>query len=119
MTWAKLASAPLGRSHPRSARPRQNCFEGQLKTTREILGVPADYKIGHRSASDTGYAMEMAMLVTAWRAPAEIGRMGSFGAGWVTDAVKQLQDRGTTYIQLDYGSKFVDKFLGGSAFFKL
>jgi len=53
-----LADAPLGRSH-RAAVGKAKLKEA-IDLTREILGVPADYRIGIVPASDTG-AMEMAM----------------------------------------------------------
>ncbi len=53
-----LNDAPLGRSH------RAKIGKAKLKLaidlTREVLKVPADYKIGIVPASDTG-AVEMAM----------------------------------------------------------
>jgi phosphoserine aminotransferase len=83
-----LADAPLGRSH------RAGVGKAKLKAaidgTREILGIPADYRIGIVPASDTG-AYEMAMWTMLGERPAEMVAWESFGAGWVTDAVKQLK----------------------------
>ncbi len=84
----KLASAPLGRSH-RAAPGKAKLLEA-IETTREILGVPADYRIGIVPASDTG-AFEMAMWSLLGERPAEMVAWESFGAGWVTDVVKQLK----------------------------
>ncbi|MEO0744126.1 MAG: phosphoserine transaminase, partial [Pseudomonadota bacterium] len=61
-----------------------------IEETRDILGVPANYKIGIVPASDTG-AYEMAMWTMLGARPAEMVAWESFGAGWVTDAVKQLK----------------------------
>ena len=95
----KLASAPLGRSH-RAAPGKAKLLEA-IETTREILGVPADYRIGIVPASDTG-AYEMAMWTMLGERPAEMVAWESFGAGWVTDAVKQLKIEHTVHTA-DYG----------------
>jgi len=84
----KLADAPLGRSH-RAAVGKAKLAEA-IDLTREILGVPADYRIGIVPASDTG-AFEMAMWSLLGARPAEMVAWESFGAGWVTDVVKQLK----------------------------
>ena len=84
----KLADAPLGRSH-RAAPGKAKLVEA-IETTREVLGVPADYRIGIVPASDTG-AFEMAMWSLLGERPAEMVAWESFGAGWVTDVVKQLK----------------------------
>jgi len=89
-TWtpAALADAPLGRSH--RAAIGKDRLKSAIERTRDILGVPADYKIGIVPASDTG-AFEMAMWNLLGQRPAEMVAWESFGAGWVTDAVKQLK----------------------------
>ena len=83
-----LGDAPLGRSH-RAAEGKAKLLAA-IEETRAILGVPADYKIGIVPASDTG-AYEMAMWSLLGERPAEMVAWESFGAGWVTDAVKQLK----------------------------
>ena len=84
----RLADAPLGRSH-RSAAGKAR-LKAALDGTREVLGIPDDYRIGIVPASDTG-AVEMAMWNLLGARPAEVLAWESFGAGWVTDAVKQLK----------------------------
>ncbi|UOA16409.1 MULTISPECIES: phosphoserine transaminase [Sulfitobacter] len=84
----KLGDAPLGRSH-RAAPGKAKLLEA-IETTREVLGVPADYRIGIVPASDTG-AFEMAMWSLLGERPTEMVAWESFGAGWVTDVVKQLK----------------------------
>ncbi|MFC3059313.1 phosphoserine transaminase [Paenirhodobacter populi] len=83
-----LADAPLGRSH------RATIGKAKLKEaidlTRDILGVPADYRIGIVPASDTG-AVEMALWSLLGARKTTMLAWESFGAGWVTDVVKQLK----------------------------
>ena len=95
----KLADAPLGRSH-RAAEGKAKLLEA-IETTRDILGVPADYKIGIVPASDTG-AFEMAMWSMLGERPAEMVAWESFGAGWVTDVAKQLKIEHTVHTA-EYG----------------
>ena len=87
-TLNHLADAPLGRSH-RAAVGKSKLQEA-IDLTREILGVPADYRIGIVPGSDTG-AVEMAMWTMLGARPVEMLAWESFGEGWVTDAVKQLK----------------------------
>ena len=96
---AKLGTAPLGRSH-RAAVGKAK-LKAAIETTRDILGIPADYKIGIVPASDTG-AYEMAMWNLLGERPAEMVAWESFGAGWVTDVVKQLKIEATTHTA-EYG----------------
>lgn len=98
-TLDKLADAALGRSH-RSAIGKSKLKEA-IETTREVLGIPADYRIGIVPASDTG-AMEMAMWSMLGQRPVEMLAWESFGAGWVTDVVKQLK-LDATVRTADYG----------------
>ena len=87
-TLDKLADAPLGRSH-RAAVGKAK-LKAAIDGTREILGIPADYRIGIVPASDTG-AVEMAMWSLLGARKATMVAWESFGAGWVTDVVKQLK----------------------------
>jgi phosphoserine aminotransferase len=84
----KLSDAPLGRSH--RAAVGKSKLKAAIEGTREILGIPADYRIGIVPASDTG-AVEMAMWSLLGARPVEMLAWESFGEGWVTDAVKQLK----------------------------
>ena len=100
-TWTldALRDAPLGRSH--RAAVGKDKLKAAIETTREILDIPADYKIGIVPASDTG-AYEMAMWSLLGERPAEMVAWESFGAGWVTDAVKQLKIEHTVHTA-EYG----------------
>ena len=83
-----LADAALGRSH--RAAIGKDKLKAAIEETREMLGVPEDYRIGIVPASDTG-AMEMAMWSLLGARGCTMVAWESFGAGWVTDAIKQLQ----------------------------
>ncbi len=89
-TWTldQLGDAALGRSH------RAGVGKAKLKAaidrTAGILGVPEGYKVGIVPASDTG-AVEMAMWSLLGARPCTMLSWESFGAGWVTDVVKQLK----------------------------
>jgi phosphoserine aminotransferase len=100
-TWSldKLSDAALGRSH-RAAVGKAK-LKAAIEGTREILGIPADYKIGIVPASDTG-AYELAMWSLLGERPAEMVAWESFGAGWVTDVVKQLKIEAKVHVA-DYG----------------
>ncbi|MGR3249102.1 MAG: phosphoserine transaminase [Paracoccus sp. (in: a-proteobacteria)] len=98
-----LSDAPLGRSH-RAAIGKAKLAEA-IELTREVLRVPADYRIGIVPGSDTG-AVEMAMWSLLGARPVEMLAWESFGEGWVTDAVKQLK-LDATVRKADYG-KIVD-----------
>jgi len=84
----KLADAALGRSH--RAAIGKDKLKAAIDGTREILGIPEDYRIGIVPASDTG-AVEMALWSMLGARKAHMLAWESFGAGWVTDVVKQLK----------------------------
>jgi len=79
-TPATLVGAPLGRSH-RSKIGKAKLKEA-IELTREVLEVPADYKIGIVPASDTG-AVEMALWSLLGARPVDMVAWESFGSGWV------------------------------------
>ncbi len=83
-----LDNALTGRSH-RSGEGKVR-LKRAIDLTREVLQVPADYKIGIVPASDTG-AVEMAMWSLLGPRGLDIFAWESFGEGWVSDAVKQLK----------------------------
>ncbi|GIT92803.1 phosphoserine aminotransferase [Jannaschia pagri] len=83
-----LMDAPLGRSH-RAAVGKAK-LKAAIDRTKALLGVPDDYRVGIVPASDTG-AYEMAMWTMLGARPVTMLAWESFGAGWVTDAVKQLK----------------------------
>lgn len=95
-----LKDAALGRSH--RAKIGITKLKDAIDQTHAVLNVPDDYKIGIVPASDTG-AYEMAMWTMLGARPVTMLAWESFGAGWVSDAVKQLKLPDTTLIEADYG----------------
>ena len=95
-----LKNAALGRSH--RAKVGKTKLEQAIDFTREVLEVPADYRIGIVPASDTG-AVEMAMWSLLGERGVDMVAWESFGEGWVTDAVKQLKLTDVRTIKAPYG----------------
>jgi phosphoserine aminotransferase len=83
-----LALGSLGRSH-RSKLGKARLSHA-IELTRKVLRVPLGHRIGIVPGSDTG-AVEMAMWSMLGVRPVTLLAWESFGEGWVTDAVKQLQ----------------------------
>ncbi len=95
-----LADAALGRSH--RAKLGKGKLAQAIDDTRAVLGVPAAHRIGIVPASDTG-AVEMAMWSLLGCRPVDMVAWESFGAGWVTDAVKQLRLADARVLEASYG----------------
>jgi len=100
--WAldALADAALGRSH--RAKLGKAKLQQAIDLTREVLQVPADWRIGIVPASDTG-AVEMALWSLLGERGVDMVAWESFGAGWVTDVVKQLRLDDVRRIEAPYG----------------
>ncbi len=95
-----LADAALGRSH--RAKIGKSKLAQAIDLTREVLQVPADYRIGIVPASDTG-AVEMALWSLLGARGVDMLAWESFGAGWVTDVVKQLKLADVRKFEANYG----------------
>ncbi|MFP1630941.1 phosphoserine transaminase [Zhengella sp. ZM62] len=95
-----LSDAALGRSH--RAKIGKAKLAEAIDLTRAVLNVPADYRIGIVPASDTG-AVEMAMWSLLGERGVDMVAWESFGAGWVTDAVKQLKLEDVRKFEAGYG----------------
>lgn len=95
-----LENALLGRSH--RGKPGKAKLMEVIDRSRNILGVPSDYRIGIVPASDTG-AVEMAMWSLLGLKSVEALGWESFGSAWVTDIVKQLKLPNVRSITADYG----------------
>ena len=96
-----LTDAALGRSH--RAKIGKAKLKRAIDLTREVLEVPADYRIGIVPASDTG-AIEMAMWSMLGARPVTMLAWESFGEGWVTDVQKQLKLSDVTVLKAPYGA---------------
>jgi phosphoserine aminotransferase len=95
-----LTDAALGRSH--RAKIGRAKLKRAIDLTREVLEVPADYRIGIVPASDTG-AVEMALWSLLGVRPVTMLAWESFGEGWVTDVLKELKLKNTTLLKAAYG----------------
>jgi phosphoserine aminotransferase len=95
-----LTDAALGRSH--RAKLGKAKLKRAIDLTREILEVPADYRIGIVPASDTG-AVEMALWSLLGARPVTMLAWESFGEGWVTDVQKELKLKDVTLLKAGYG----------------
>jgi phosphoserine aminotransferase len=96
-----LSDAALGRSH--RAKIGKTKLQQAIEKTRDVLRVPADYRIGIVPASDTG-AVEMAMWSLLGERGVDLVAWESFGAGWVSDAVKELKLTDTRTFEAPYGA---------------
>jgi len=97
---ANLKTDSLGRSH--RAKLGKSRLKLAIDLTREVLDVPADYRIGIVPASDTG-AVEMVLWSMLGAKPVDMLAWESFGEGWVTDVVKQLKLADARVISAPYG----------------
>lgn len=95
-----LHDAPLGRSH--RAKGAKTKLKLGINLTRELLQVPADYRIGIVPGSDTG-AVEMALWSLLGHRGVDVLAWESFGEGWATDVVKQLKLKDVRVLKADYG----------------
>jgi phosphoserine aminotransferase len=95
-----LNGAILGRSH--RSKPGKTRLKEAIDRTRDVLGVPDDYRIGIVPASDTG-AVEMAMWSMLGARPVTMLAWESFGEDWITDVAKQLK-LDATVMKAPYGA---------------
>jgi phosphoserine aminotransferase len=95
-----LRDAALGRSH-RAKLPKAK-LKLAIDLTRELLGVPADYRIGITPGSDTG-AFEMAMWSMLGARGVDVLAWESFSEGWVADVIKELKVADARTLKAPYG----------------
>ena len=99
-TLEALADAPLGRSH--RSKVAKDKIKAAIDETRELLRVPADYRIAVVPGSDTG-AVEMAMWSLLGARGVDVFAWENFGRDWVIDAVEQLKPKDLRTFVADYG----------------
>ena len=99
-TLDELKDAPFGRSH------RSSLGKGKLAAaidrTKQILGLPEEYRVGIVPASDTG-AFEMAMWSMLGPRGVDVFVWESFSKGWATDITKQLKLDNVRVFNAEYG----------------
>ena len=94
-----LDTTILGRSH-RAKQPK-NFIEYSINLTAELLELPKDYKVAIVPASDTG-AFELAMWNLLGSRPIDVFAWESFGKGWVTDIINQLNLSNVNKMYVEY-----------------
>ena len=98
---AALEGALVGRSH-RAGEAKARLAE-VIDLSRDILGLPADWRLGIVPASDTG-AFEMAMWSLLGARGVDVLAWESFGKGWVGDITSQLKLDDVRKLEADYGA---------------
>ena len=95
-----LQNAIFGRSH------RSKLGKARLKEvitrSRELLGLPKDYRLAIMPASDTG-AVEAILWSLLGPRGVDALTWESFGEGWVTDIEKQLKIKDLRVFRAPYG----------------
>ncbi|ACK50346.1 phosphoserine aminotransferase [Methylocella silvestris BL2] len=99
-SFENLQNAALGRSH-RSAVNRAK-LKLAIDLTREVLEVPADYRIGIIPGSDTG-AVEAALWSMLGQRGVDVIAWEAFSEHWVIDVVEQLRLPNVRATVADYG----------------
>ncbi len=96
----KLAETPFGRSH-RSPIGKKR-LQKAIDQTKELLQLPADYRVGIVPASDTG-AIEMAMWNFLGPRAVDVICFESFGQAWANDIQNELKIDQVNVLSADYG----------------
>lgn len=96
-----LKDAFLGRSH--RAQEGLAKLKEVIVRSRQILGVPADYRIAIVPGSDTG-AVEMALWTLLGEREVDCLAWEAFGANWVTDVGPVMKLANARLVVAPYGS---------------
>ena len=99
-TLEALSGALLGRSH-RAAPSRARLAE-VIARSRELLRMPADWRLGIVPGSDTG-AVEMVLWSLLGSRAVDVLAFESFSATWANDIVAQLALPDARVLDADYG----------------
>jgi len=97
---AVLEDALLGRSH--RAKEGKARLQAVIERSKELLGVPDDYRLAIVPASDTG-AVELALWSLLGARGVDMLAWESFGKGWVGDVKTQLDLSDLRVFEADYG----------------
>jgi phosphoserine aminotransferase len=89
-----------GRSH--RSREGKARLKRAIDLTREVLEVPESHLIGIVPGSDTG-AVEMALWSLLGARGVDLLAWESFGEGWVSDVLKELELADTRVLKAPYG----------------
>jgi phosphoserine aminotransferase len=98
---ASLDTTLLGRSHRTPAAKAQ--LVEVTRRSADLLGMPAEWKLGIVPASDTG-AVEMAMWSLLGPRPVDVLAFESFSAQWAADATEHLKLASVRTLAAEYGS---------------
>jgi phosphoserine aminotransferase len=90
----------VGRSH--RAKGGKAKLAEVIERSKQILGLPADWRLGIVPASDTG-AVEMALWSLLGRRGVDVLAWESFGEGWASDVAKQLKLDDLRLLKAGYG----------------
>ena len=96
-----LRSALLGRSH--RAPEGKARIKSVIEKSREILGIPADYRVGILPGSNTG-AFEAAMWSLLGARGVDVLAWESFGRTWTSDIIQQLGLTDVNVYDATYGA---------------
>jgi phosphoserine aminotransferase len=99
-TLQALDGALVGRSHRSKAGKAR--IARAIDLTREVLRVPAEFRVAVVPASDTG-AVEMALWSLLGPRGVDVLAWESFGEGWVTDVTRQLRLEDVRVLKAPYG----------------